>query len=1095
MRISAARAFRRRRSTSAARRILRLAEIRLQFGGGTGRRHAHGRDTGEAHLQAAGDGAFLRLALDQGDRVVLDGEFERALGGDGDAGRGEIAFLAGEFQVPVRPADRLEPVVVDGDGVQRLGRGRQLLRDLGVIGQTLLVAGEPVQVFPIGGVVPGQGQAVAGRVPAPAAVLGHQAGGFGFVRQLGSTVGQRLLRLFLLGERLFVRRYRCRERATLVPSLLHGTLLFGGGGEPGLGQFQFLAQFFDRLPGGPVLVDFRAQPGDRLAAATDVGAGTLAGFGVPLHLGQRRFGSVPGGDGFLVVGLEVGEPGPPGLQRVITLVLGAGGVQEVRVLRARGTGSGAGRLVQGVGQPAGTLQVRGLETRALLRQQRLPEGEIDGRPEYLGGPLVGFAAAHLLAVRRLYLERRLGRLVVGLGVDEAIVARVDLRHHRAADVPADGHHRPDRLLLRGIQFADQRQQRLHEGRLAGLVRPFDDRHAIAEAHVARLDATPVLEHQAAQTHQAVAGREDMAVSVAMRGPTEATSPVQRIGIGTAGRDMPMKFQGNLNFGAGSRSVPVASLRAGQPERISGGFTMKQRGRGNALVLILLLGTAAVQAGELGSERALPRHLHDGEETTLSAAELVGHGRLLFDARWTGQDGGGRPFTTGTGRDLADPSAPLVFPRNFNRLSGPDANSCAGCHNQPRSGGAGDQVANVFVLGQRFDFATFDDSDPIPVRGGRDESGRVVTLQDIANERNTVGMFGSGYIEMLARRITAALQDQRDRLGPGESVMLTAKGIEFGRLARDGDGSWDVSGLSTLPAPSLTSTGPDDPPSLLIRPFHQASAVVSLREFANNAFNHHHGMQSAERFGTGDPDGDGHRSELTRADLTAVSLFQATLAVPGRVIPRDRQIEAAVLEGEARFLAIGCADCHRPALRLEQGGWIFTEPNPYNPAGNLRPGEAAVVAVNLNSGEFERPRLHARRDVVAVPAYTDFRLHDITSGSGDGDPDPNCEPLNMHFAPGSAEFFAGNCRFLTARLWGVASTAPYFHHGKFTTLREAIEAHAGEADYARENWRRLDDRGRDTIIEFLKTLRVLPAGVPARIVDEHYRPRHWEGELR
>ena len=79
---------------------------------------------------------------------------------------------------------------------------------------------------------------------------------------------------------------------------------------------------------------------------------------------------------------------------------------------------------------------------------------------------------------------------------------------------------------------------------------------------------------------------------------------------------------------------------------------------------------------------------------------------------------------------------------------------------------------------------------------------------------------------------------------------------------------------------------------------QARRVVSLREFSNNAFNHHHGIQSTERFGHGaDPDGDGFRDELTGADITAVSVFQATLAVPGRVIPRDETIEAAIRRGE------------------------------------------------------------------------------------------------------------------------------------------------------------------------------------------------------
>src|SRR5216117_2770505 len=100
------------------------------------------------------------------------------------------------------------------------------------------------------------------------------------------------------------------------------------------------------------------------------------------------------------------------------------------------------------------------------------------------------------------------------------------------------------------------------------------------------------------------------------------------------------------------------------------------------------------------------------------------------------------MTKGTGAPLSDPSSPLTFPRNFNRISAPDANSCAGCHNAPFgiAGGGGDIVANVFVLGQRFDFATFDIVDPVPTKGSVDESGRPVQLQTIANSRATLGMF-------------------------------------------------------------------------------------------------------------------------------------------------------------------------------------------------------------------------------------------------------------------------------------------------------------------------------------------------------------------
>src|SRR6185369_7784530 len=142
---------------------------------------------------------------------------------------------------------------------------------------------------------------------------------------------------------------------------------------------------------------------------------------------------------------------------------------------------------------------------------------------------------------------------------------------------------------------------------------------------------------------------------------------------------------------------------------------------------------------------IPRHLVNGEEYTTPIVELLDYGKRLFSANWTIQEGAGRPLTKGTGRELADPTRPLVFPRNFNRISGPDANSCAGCHNSPYGipGGNGDIVANVFVLGQRFDFATFDAREAKPTVGSRDERGNLVDVGTIGNSRSTLGMFGSG----------------------------------------------------------------------------------------------------------------------------------------------------------------------------------------------------------------------------------------------------------------------------------------------------------------------------------------------------------------
>jgi len=520
--------------------------------------------------------------------------------------------------------------------------------------------------------------------------------------------------------------------------------------------------------------------------------------------------------------------------------------------------------------------------------------------------------------------------------------------------------------------------------------------------------------------------------------------------------------------------------------------MNHRRHYNIFILVTLLIAAAPLSAQtpIGREVAIARHLEDGEEFQVSLPRLIAFGQRLFAAVWTSQEGGGRPLTKGTGAPLSDPGNPLVFPRNFNRISAPDSNSCAGCHNTPFgiAGGGGDYVANVFVLGQRFDFADFD-RDMTLTGSSVDERRDPVTLRTIADSRATLGMFGSGFIEMLARQMTADLQAIRDATPSGGSKSLISKGVSFGTLRRRMDGTWDVSRVEGIPAASLVTTdenGFEIPPSLIIRPFHQAGRVISIREFTNNAYNHHHGIQSTERFGQGtDPDGDGFSDELTRADVTAVTVYQATLAVPGQVLPDDPVLDRAVHLGKDRFRAIGCATCHVPELPLDRNGWIYSEPNPYNPKGNLRPGDAPELKVDLSSEDLPLPRLKPSADgILRVPAYTDLKLHDITGGPGD----PNMEPLDMQATPGTSAFFSGNGKFLTRKLWGCANEPPFFHHGKFTTLREAVLAHSGEARDARMAFEKMSKLEQDSLIEFLKTLQVLPPGTRTLVIDEKGRGR-------
>ncbi|MCA8973049.1 MAG: thiol oxidoreductase, partial [Planctomycetes bacterium] len=173
------------------------------------------------------------------------------------------------------------------------------------------------------------------------------------------------------------------------------------------------------------------------------------------------------------------------------------------------------------------------------------------------------------------------------------------------------------------------------------------------------------------------------------------------------------------------------------------------------------------------------------------------------------------------------------PQNFNRISGPDSGSCVACHNKPFAGGSGDNVANVFVLAQDFPHLNFD--------GGEGDRFEDHSLRDVGNERNTVGMFGSGWVELVAREMSTELRAIRqaasdEAIAGRKSVTkpLVTKGVDFGTITARPDGSFYNAGIRGVDS------------DLVVKPFHQKGVVASLREFTNNALNHHHGMQTTER---------------------------------------------------------------------------------------------------------------------------------------------------------------------------------------------------------------------------------------------------------
>ena len=139
--------------------------------------------------------------------------------------------------------------------------------------------------------------------------------------------------------------------------------------------------------------------------------------------------------------------------------------------------------------------------------------------------------------------------------------------------------------------------------------------------------------------------------------------------------------------------------------------------------------------------------------------------------------------------------------------------------------------------------------------------------------------------------------------------------------------------------------------------------------------------------------------------------------------------------------------------------IFTDPAPYDMAGTLRAGEVKKdVAIDLSQYAWARALPKNDKGETLIPLFSDLKRHLIV--------DSEVNALGNEL---QAQRFVERDVFLTPRLWGVGSTAPYGHRGDFRMLDEIIAAHGGEARFARDAYLALDKSQRDTVIAFLRSL--------------------------
>ncbi|MXN65214.1 hypothetical protein GR183_09915 [Stappia sp. GBMRC 2046] len=426
------------------------------------------------------------------------------------------------------------------------------------------------------------------------------------------------------------------------------------------------------------------------------------------------------------------------------------------------------------------------------------------------------------------------------------------------------------------------------------------------------------------------------------------------------------------------------------------------------------------------------------DTAEKSQALVERGEALFKGKFVGKDGAGRPDAT---QAIIPTKRRRPALEAYQRLAGPDANSCADCHFDPVLGAGAPFSGSAFVS-EGFESADFDTVDP-----------------QFSNQRNSIALQGVGLVELLAREMTAELHRQRkaalaEARETGEAVArpLSSKGVSFGAITARPDGIVDFAKLE----------GVDQ--DLVIRPLSHKGVIVSLRQFTVNALNAHHGIQAAERFGarwtgTDDFDGDGIGDEIGEGDVSALVAWLATREAPGRKTDLPDIWREAAAEGEKRFSEIGCAECHIPALPLEAA--VFTDPGPLDTAGTLRQAEVdRPIQLDLEALSWVKALPRDDQGRILVPLFGDLKRHKVS--------DQRRERLGNELL---AQRFVERDVFMTAELWGVGSTAPYGHRGDLTTLDEVIRAHAGEATEIRKRYEDLGEEDRQSIVAFLRSLEI------------------------
>lgn len=421
------------------------------------------------------------------------------------------------------------------------------------------------------------------------------------------------------------------------------------------------------------------------------------------------------------------------------------------------------------------------------------------------------------------------------------------------------------------------------------------------------------------------------------------------------------------------------------------------------------------------------------------ARSIRRGRQLFQRKFTAEQGVGP-------RVSADSSGDIVENR---ALGAGLSDSCASCHGRPR--------------------------------GAAGFGGDVVTRPD---SRDAPHLFGLGLQEMLADEMTSELRATRaaalaQASGSGAPVKtkLTTKGVRFGSITANPDGSVDTSGVEGVDS------------DLRVRPFFHQGGTISMREFIIGAFKAEMGMEAPDELlcavtdpddpkartsaagmvfdpaldtferppvcdTTTDGDADGVTNEIDMAVVDHLEFYFLNYFKPGQhKVSRDAR------RGLETMKKIGCTTCHVQNMRIENDRRVADVTTTYDSKRGIfnRLFAEAETLFDAHPDSEPYPQLLPQGNSFVVEnIFTDFKRHDLGP--------------NFHEREFDGTY---QTEFLTEALWGVGTTGPYGHDGRSISLEEVILRHGGEAKKSRDRFAKLRGRDKRNVLDYLRSLVLFP----------------------